>query len=93
MSKMSTSLILNEQGFSKKPLFIYPIFWILQLRLTVAGEIKALAGCDLLTISPKLLEELDNSNEPVKEMLSEKIGKLRKLVRQHWYSCTFWKDW
>ncbi|XP_054264818.1 transaldolase-like [Macrosteles quadrilineatus] len=39
------------------------------------GEIKALAGCDLLTISPKLLEELDNSNEPVKEMLSEKIAK------------------
>lgn len=39
------------------------------------GEIKALAGCDLLTISPKLLEELENSNEPVHEMLSEKTAK------------------
>jgi len=39
------------------------------------GEIKALAGCDLLTISPKLLEELDSSNEPVHEMLSEKSAK------------------
>jgi transaldolase len=25
------------------------------------GEIKALAGCDFLTIAPKLLEELKNS--------------------------------
>lgn len=40
-----------------------------------AGEIKALAGCDLLTISPKLLEELENSSDPVHEMLSEKTAK------------------
>ncbi|CAH1394304.1 unnamed protein product [Nezara viridula] len=33
------------------------------------GEIKALAGCDLLTISPKLLSELENDNEGVKRML------------------------
>jgi transaldolase len=26
------------------------------------GEIKELCGCDKLTISPKLLEELKNSN-------------------------------
>lgn len=39
------------------------------------GEIKALAGCDLLTISPKLLEELDKSNDQVNEALSEKSGK------------------
>lgn len=38
------------------------------------GEIKALAGCDLLTISPKLLEELDNTNEPLTEYLSVKNG-------------------
>jgi transaldolase len=38
------------------------------------GEIKALAGCDLLTISPKLLEELDSSNEEVYESLTEKSG-------------------
>ncbi|MES2995942.1 MAG: transaldolase [Verrucomicrobiota bacterium] len=36
------------------------------------GEIIALAGCDLLTISPKLLGELADSNEPVTEVLSEK---------------------
>ena len=39
-------------------------------------EIKELAGCDLLTISPKLLEELNNQNEKLikkldKEFISE----------------------
>uniref|UniRef100_A0A0A9W246 Transaldolase n=2 Tax=Lygus hesperus TaxID=30085 RepID=A0A0A9W246_LYGHE len=38
------------------------------------GEIKALAGCDLLTISPKLLEELEKSTDPVKENLSPKTA-------------------
>ncbi len=33
------------------------------------GEIKELAGCDLLTISPGLLEELQNSNDPVERKL------------------------
>ncbi|KAF5339787.1 hypothetical protein D9611_009034 [Ephemerocybe angulata] len=33
------------------------------------GEIKALAGCDFLTIAPALLEELKNSNEPVPKKL------------------------
>lgn len=33
------------------------------------GEIKALAGCDLLTISPKLLGELSASSDPVTKML------------------------
>lgn len=33
------------------------------------GEIKALAGCDFLTISPKLLEELVNSSEEVPKLL------------------------
>jgi len=40
-----------------------------------AGEIKALAGCDLLTISPNLLEELDAGNEVVGEMLNEASAK------------------
>ncbi|HEY1059547.1 MAG TPA: transaldolase [Limnobacter sp.] len=31
-----------------------------------AGQIKALAGCDLLTISPELLAELQGSNETLK---------------------------
>jgi transaldolase len=34
------------------------------------GQILALAGCDLLTISPGLLEELQNSTEPVSQVLS-----------------------
>ena len=29
------------------------------------GEVLALAGCDLLTIAPKLLAELDNTSESV----------------------------
>jgi len=39
------------------------------------GEIKELAGCDLLTISPKLLEELENSNETVHKVLSVESAK------------------
>lgn len=39
------------------------------------GEIKALAGCDLLTISPKLLEELELSYEPLTQYLTVKNGK------------------
>jgi len=33
------------------------------------GEIKALAGCDYLTIAPKFLEELKNSTDPVPKKL------------------------
>jgi len=40
-----------------------------------SGEIKALAGCDLLTISPSLLEELDASHDVVGEMLSDASAK------------------
>jgi len=35
-----------------------------------AGEIRALAGCDKLTISPKLLDELRASTEPFERKLS-----------------------
>ena len=34
------------------------------------GEILALAGCDLLTISPKLLDSLEAEIRPVPQMLS-----------------------
>ena len=34
------------------------------------GEILALAGCDRLTISPQLMEELANNNNPVNQKLS-----------------------
>jgi len=36
------------------------------------GQIKALAGCDLLTISPELLAELAASNEPLQRALDPK---------------------
>ena len=36
-----------------------------------AGQIRALAGCDRLTISPDLLEKLDASNEPLPRALED----------------------
>lgn len=39
------------------------------------GQIIALAGCDLLTISPGLLEELQNSNDPVPAVLTEENAR------------------
>ncbi len=39
------------------------------------GEIVNLAGCDLLTISPKLLKELAASDEPVERKLDPKAAK------------------
>lgn len=32
------------------------------------GEICALAGCDLLTISPKLLQELEDLKQPLEKV-------------------------
>jgi transaldolase len=40
------------------------------------GEIKALAGCDFLTIAPKLLEELYNSQDDVPKVLDAANAKL-----------------
>ncbi|KAG8038496.1 hypothetical protein G9C98_006192 [Cotesia typhae] len=45
------------------------------------GEIKEIAGCDLLTISPKLLEELEKSHEPVRKMLAPEIAKKADLKK------------
>lgn len=39
------------------------------------GEIKALAGCDLLTISPKLLGELGDSTDTVTRQLDVAAAK------------------
>jgi transaldolase len=47
---------------------------IISLMFFNTGEIKALSGCDLLTISPSLLEELDAGHDIVGEMLSEASG-------------------
>ena len=35
------------------------------------GQITSLAGCDLLTISPGLLEELQNNEGPLEQKLDE----------------------
>lgn len=44
------------------------------------GEIKALAGCDFLTISPKLLGELLRDNSKLVPVLSAKAGESPALV-------------
>lgn len=38
------------------------------------GEVKALAGCDLLTINPKLLGELQSIDDPVSEQLNKEAA-------------------
>ncbi|CAH0628921.1 unnamed protein product [Chrysodeixis includens] len=38
------------------------------------GEIRELAGCDLLTISPKLLQEMAGSEQPLKRVLDPKLA-------------------
>lgn len=43
------------------------------------GEIKALAGCDYLTVAPKLLEELMNSDEAVPKILDSASAKAEAL--------------
>jgi transaldolase len=45
------------------------------------GEILELAGCDLLTISPELMRELADSNEPVERKLSPEKAKLAQVAR------------
>lgn len=45
------------------------------------GEVIALAGCDLLTISPKLLEELDASTATVIRKLDVEQAKSSHLER------------
>jgi transaldolase len=46
-----------------------------------AGEILELAGCDLLTISPQLLGELQNSTYPVEPKLSPAMAMASKVER------------
>ncbi len=47
------------------------------------GEILALAGCDLLTISPALLEELSRSSEPVPRRLVPEAAAKSDHTRIH----------
>ncbi|KAH8261073.1 hypothetical protein KR044_002873 [Drosophila immigrans] len=45
------------------------------------GEIKALAGCDLLTISPSLLKDLENDESAVKPHLTVNNAKLQEIEK------------
>lgn len=53
------------------------------------GQILALAGCDLLTISPELLAQLQSSNEPVAVHLSEVQARDLTLDRVHFDEAAF----
>src|SRR5207249_5921808 len=46
-----------------------------------AGQILELAGCDCLTISPELMEELSKSTEPVERKLVPEKAKQAKVDR------------
>src|SRR4029077_8869435 len=43
------------------------------------GQILELAGCDCLTISPELMEELSKSNQPVERKLTPEKAKAAKI--------------
>jgi transaldolase len=45
------------------------------------GEILALAGCDLLTISPQLLEQLHSSTQKIDRKLSPEVSKSMQLEK------------
>ena len=45
------------------------------------GEIQELAGCDLLTISPNLLAELQKSEAPLARQLSPEIARESKIEK------------
>lgn len=57
------------------PVFVLRINFLLNSDLTCLDQIKGLCGCDLLTINPKLLEELEKDHEPIYEQLTEASGK------------------
>lgn len=45
------------------------------------GEVKALTGCDLLTISPKLLSQLDDDLEVLKPKLDPEAAKASDITK------------
>ncbi|XP_054090320.1 probable transaldolase isoform X1 [Zeugodacus cucurbitae] len=53
------------------------------------GEIKALAGCDYLTISPALLKDLENDDEPISQQLSIKSAKSTDIEKINIDEATF----
>ncbi len=53
------------------------------------GEIRELAGCDLLTISPDLLAELDSTQGELPRKLSPEAAKGMEIERLHIDKATF----
>ena len=60
--------------------FGYPV-QIMGASFRNKGEVLALAGCDLLTISPNLLAELAADDAPVQPMLSPEAAKASDIER------------
>ncbi len=54
-----------------------------------SGQIVELAGCDLLTISPELLEELQNSTGPVERKLDPESAQAADLEKTPMDEATF----
>src|SRR5690606_33604 len=46
------------------------------------GQVLALAGCDLLTISPELLEQLRASDAPVERKLDPDVARAQAVERE-----------
>jgi transaldolase len=46
-----------------------------------AGQIRELAGCDALTISPELMKELSESIEPLERKLDPEKAKQAKIEK------------
>jgi transaldolase len=53
------------------------------------GQIRALAGCDLLTISPELLAQLQASTEPLAPALSAEAARGMNLPERHFDEAGF----
>jgi len=54
-----------------------------------AGQIVALAGCDLLTISPELLATLQASSEPVTRALDATVARSAQMPAVHFEEAAF----
>lgn len=62
--------------------FDYPI-QIMGASFRNKDQITELAGCDLLTIAPDLLEELESSNDPITQKLAVEEAKASSIEKIH----------
>lgn len=70
--------VTNTYNYYKK--FNYPTL-VMGASFRNTGEIKALSGCDLLTISPSLLKELEKDEDIIKINLSVTNAKLQDIQK------------